>query len=69
MGLRLRYPRRALQDIEDIQNYIVAENPAAAERVWLSILSAVEVLMEFPFIGNPEDAAAHEGSRRQDCLI
>ncbi len=53
MGISLRYTRAALHDIDCIRNYIAAENPAAAERVRLSILKTIEILTEFPFLGKP----------------
>jgi toxin ParE1/3/4 len=53
MGLKLRYTRAALRDIETIRNYIATENPAAAGRVRLSILKAIQLLTEFPFLGRP----------------
>jgi len=53
MGLKLRYTRTALRDIDAIRNYIATENPRAAERVRLSILKAIQLLTEFPFMGRP----------------
>jgi toxin ParE1/3/4 len=53
VGVKLRYTRAALHDIGSIRNYIAVENPAAAERVRLSILRTIDVLTEFPFLGRP----------------
>ncbi len=53
MGLKLRYARAALRDIEVIRTYVAAENPAAAERVRLAILKTIQILTEFPFLGRP----------------
>ena len=51
MGLKPRYARAALRDIEAIRGYVAAGNPAAAERVRLAILKTIQILTEFPFLG------------------
>jgi toxin ParE1/3/4 len=53
VGLKLRYARAALRDIQTIRNYVAAANPAAAERVRLAILKTIQILTEFPFLGRP----------------
>jgi toxin ParE1/3/4 len=53
VGLKLKYARVALRDIEAIRSYIACENPAAAERVRLAILKSIQTLTEFPFLGRP----------------
>lgn len=42
----------AAQDIEDIWEYIAADNPLAAQRVRGEILDAIRNLVEFPHIGH-----------------
>jgi len=51
VGLAARFTRTALLDLRRIHEHIRAENPAAAERVRLSILSTVGMLRDFPYLG------------------
>jgi len=53
VGVAVRYARSALRDIDGIHRHIVAENPAAAERVRKSILRTIDMLRDFPFLGKP----------------
>jgi plasmid stabilization system protein ParE len=45
--------RTALDDLEAARQYIAAENPRAAKRIYAAILSAVERLASFPGMGRP----------------
>jgi len=52
--LRLRWTRLADRDLDEIAEYIEADNPAAAVRVVLEIINQVETLLqEHPAIGRP----------------
>jgi addiction module RelE/StbE family toxin len=52
--LRLRWTRLAERDLDEIADYIEADNPAAAARVVLEIIDQVESLLpEHPAIGRP----------------
>ena len=53
--MKLRFARRAAQDLGDIADYIKAENPAAASRVRATILNALETLVRFPRLGRRQD--------------
>ena len=53
MILRLRITPRAARDLQHIQDYLVARNPAGADKVRLRIVNALDVLCEFPFTGRP----------------
>ena len=45
--------RTALDDLEAARQYIAAENPRAAKRIYAAILSSVERLAGFPGMGRP----------------
>ena len=52
--MRLRWTRLADRDLDEIAEYIEADNPAAAVRVVLEIINQVETLLqEHPAIGRP----------------
>jgi len=52
--LRLRWTRLAERDLDEIADYIGADNPAAAARVVLEIVDQVETLLpQHPAIGRP----------------
>lgn len=55
MKYNINYSPKALQDLDEIWDYISKElcNPDAAEHVINSILNAVDVLGEFPESGAP----------------
>jgi len=55
MKYNINYSPKALQDLDEIWDYISKElsNPDAAEHVVTSILDAVDVLGEFPESGAP----------------
>lgn len=59
--MKLRFTRRATQNIIEIAAYIRARNPAAAARVRDSILDAMQTLVLFPKSGRPQ---AVEGVRK-----
>ena len=44
---------RAIRHLTDLRAYITRENPDAAARVALTILTAVDRLAEFPSLGRP----------------
>jgi len=51
--VRVRWLRKALANLDEEGEYIARDNPAAAARVVLRILSAVELLKQNPAIGRP----------------
>ena len=51
--MRVRWLRKALANLDEEGEYIARDNPAAAARVVLRILSAVELLKQNPAIGRP----------------
>lgn len=51
--MRVRWLRKALQNLEDEANYIAAEDPKAARLVVERILAAVARLEEHPALGRP----------------
>ena len=59
--MKVRFTRRAVQDLAAIADYIRAENPAAAERVRASILESLRIIADFPGIGAQQ---TQEGVRR-----
>jgi toxin ParE1/3/4 len=58
MGLRIRFHRRADQDLQIIQSYLVQQAGAqAAERVRLHLLSKIRRLANAPRMGRPTSSA------------
>lgn len=51
--MKIRWLKLAARDLEQVEAYIARENPAAAVRVVLRIIEAVELLAEQPGIGRP----------------
>ena len=49
--MRVRYTRQALADLLAIADYIGEHNPAAAAKVEAAILSAIDLLADFPRLG------------------
>jgi len=49
--VRVRWLRKALANLDEEGEYIAKEDPAAAGRVVMSILCAVELLKENPAVG------------------
>ena len=54
--MKLRYTERAVADLEAIQAYIAQHNPRASVAVGRRILSAIELLADFPRLGRVRDA-------------
>jgi len=49
--LRVKWIRRALRDLDEVEAYIARDNPAAAAEVALNIARAVSLLQEQPGLG------------------
>lgn len=52
--MKLRFTRRAAQDLTDIADYIRKQNPQAALRVRAAILESLQNLVLFPQIGRQQ---------------
>jgi plasmid stabilization system protein ParE len=52
--MKLRFTPGALADISEIAEFILAENPHAAEKVRASILESLQNLTRFPKAGYPQ---------------
>ena len=50
-GVKLRYTRQALADLDEARAYIALDRPGAAARVAALIREAIEALRRFPEIG------------------
>jgi toxin ParE1/3/4 len=59
--MKLRFTRRALQDLEEIAAYLRDKNPAAAIRVRGAILESLRDIGDFPTIGRRQNL---EGVRK-----
>jgi addiction module RelE/StbE family toxin len=59
--MKLRFTRRAAQDLADIADYIRKQNPQAALRVRAAILESLQNLVLFPQIGRQQKV---EGIRK-----
>jgi toxin ParE1/3/4 len=59
--MKLRFTRRAIEDLAGIGNYIGEQNPAAAVRVRSAILDTLQLLVEYPRIGRAQTV---EGVRK-----
>ncbi len=51
--MKIRLTRLAEADLEAVDRFIRADNPAAAVRTVLRALEAVDALREFPNLGRP----------------
>jgi toxin ParE1/3/4 len=49
--MKVRYTSRARADIEEIVQYIAADNPRAAERVRDGIFDAIDLVAAHPYAG------------------
>lgn len=49
--MRVKWIRRALRDLDEVEAYIARDNPAAAAETVLGIARAVSLLQEQPGIG------------------
>ncbi len=52
--MKLRFTRRATEDLSNIANYIRKRNPLAARHVRAAIISSLQILVLFPRIGRPQ---------------
>lgn len=48
---QVRWTERAARDLQSIYDYVAEDNQAAAERLFLSLVSATDRLREFPESG------------------
>jgi plasmid stabilization system protein ParE len=53
--MRVTYSPRALAQLEDIFNYIAAEDPTTATAVVTRITTLVSLLSQHPYLGRPTD--------------
>jgi toxin ParE1/3/4 len=51
--LRIQIAKPAASDLQEIDNYIRHDNPAAAARTVIRILEAIEYLARYPTMGRP----------------
>ncbi len=51
--MRIRWTRPALADLEAIGDFITRDNPAAAERIVVSLVASVDKLRDHPHLGRP----------------
>jgi toxin ParE1/3/4 len=56
--MKLRFTRRAVQDLADIADYIRKQNPQAALRVRAAILESLQNLVLFPQVGRQQKVEA-----------
>jgi toxin ParE1/3/4 len=59
--MKLRFTRRAIQDLVGISAYLKPLNPAGAQRVRTAILDSIKILTLFPGAGRLQDV---EGIRK-----
>jgi toxin ParE1/3/4 len=59
--MKLRFTRRAAENITAAADYILARNPAAALQVRAAILESLQNLVLFPQVGRPQQT---EGVRK-----
>lgn len=55
MGLSVRFDQRALNDLQEIRDYLLHRSPAGAERVRLHIAETIDRLADFPMLGRATD--------------
>jgi toxin ParE1/3/4 len=59
--MRLRFTRRATEDLAAIGDYLGAQNPVASVRVRSAILDTLQLLLQYPRIGRVQTV---EGVRK-----
>ncbi len=52
--MKLRFTRRAIQDLSNIADYVYQRNPQAARRVRDSIIESLQTLILFPRVGRQQ---------------
>ena len=52
--MKLRFTRRALENLSQIADYLYDRNPAAALRVRMAIYQSLQTLISFPHAGRPQ---------------
>jgi addiction module RelE/StbE family toxin len=52
--MKLRFTRRAIQDLSSIADYVHQRNPQAARRVRNSIIESLQTLVLFPRVGRQQ---------------
>ena len=62
--MKLRYSRRATNDLNSIHEYLNARSPRGARNVLTSIYAAVEFIRRLPGRGRVD---AHSRRARKDC--
>ena len=50
--MKLRFTRRAVQDLADIASYLRSRSPRGAANVRAAIFDSLQILSEFPFAGH-----------------
>jgi plasmid stabilization system protein ParE len=56
--MKLRFTRRAAQDLADIANYLRSRSPGGAANVRAAIFDSLQTLTEFPFAGRLQSVGA-----------
>ncbi len=56
--MKLRFTRRAAEDLTEIADYLHERSPAAARRVRAAIYAGLETLLLFPYVGRPQSVVA-----------
>lgn len=52
-GMRVRWLRKAIQNLDAAADYIAQDNPKAAAELFLYVKSKVDALSDFPATGRP----------------
>jgi addiction module RelE/StbE family toxin len=55
--MKLRFTKRATENLTKIADYLHERNPAAARRVRAAIYGSLENLLLFPYVGRPQSVA------------
>jgi plasmid stabilization system protein ParE len=55
MGLSIRFDRRAIDDLQEVRDYLLQRSPSGAERVRLHIAETIDRLADFPMLGRSTD--------------
>jgi toxin ParE1/3/4 len=69
--MKLRFTRRATENLSEVANYLQQRNPAAAVRVRADIYHGLQNLLLFPRVGRPQTIAGARKlvTRRYGYLI
>lgn len=62
--MKLVYTDEAIEDLKRLRQFIAIHNPSAAAKIAIELVGKIELLLDFPGIGTPVEAAPISDSIR-----